>query len=249
MQYLNREVMDQMSAQAFQQQQPYPWVNVQNTLTPEGFEQLRASLPDIAQFRRMVGVKRAYGQAPHDRSILHYLPGMELAQPWKEFIGELNSAYYLSFLHRMLGVPAHKQLILSMEWYYAWQGCAVSPHCDARRKLATHIFYFSSEQDWLSEWGGRILILDDERRFKAHSGPLLDQFKIAKEIEARGNASLFFQRTEHSWHAVRPLESPHPEILRRLFIITTNIPTFQVLWRRVRGKDPDGYRIPQPARS
>jgi len=25
--------------------------------------------------------------------------------------------------------------------------------------------------------------------------------------------------------------------------VTINIPSFQVWWRRVRGKDPDGYRI------
>jgi hypothetical protein len=29
--------------------------------------------------------------------------------------------------------------------------------------------------------------------------------------------------------------------LRKLFIITINVPTLQVWWRRVRGKDPDGY--------
>jgi len=28
--------------------------------------------------------------------------------------------------------------------------------------------------------------------------------------------------------------------------VTVNIPTFQVWWRHVRGKDPDGYRLPQP---
>ncbi len=246
MQYLNWDCLEGVSAEAFQQQFPYPWVSVQNSLTPEGFEQLRATLPDISQFRRMVGVKRGYGQAPHDRAILHYLPGMTLAQPWLDFIAEINGPHYQTFIHRVLGVPTAKPLILSMEWYYAWEGCAVSPHCDARRKLATHIFYLSSEQDWLSEWGGRILILDDERRFKAHSGPKLDQFKVAQELEARGNASLLFQRTEHSWHAVRPLQSPHSDILRKLFIVTINIPTFQVWWRRVRGKDPDGYRIPQP---
>jgi hypothetical protein len=248
MQYLNRGVMDQASAEAFQRQQPYPWVNLQNILTPEGFERLRANLPDVSQFRRMVGVKRGYGQAPHDRAILHYLPGMTVSQPWKEFIAEINGPYYQSFLHRLLGVPAGKQLILSLEWYYAWQGCAVSPHCDARRKLATHIFYFNTERDWEADWGGRILILDDERRLNAHSGPTLDQFKIAQALDARGNASLLFQRTDHSWHAVRPLESPRPDILRKLFIVTTNIPTFQVLWRRMRGKDPDGYRVRQPAR-
>ncbi|MHB1959739.1 MAG: hypothetical protein ACYCO5_11980, partial [Acidobacteriaceae bacterium] len=58
----------------------------------------------------------------------------------------------------------------------------------------------------------------------------------------RGNESLFFQRTEHSWHGVRPLECPSGR-LRKLFIVTVNVPTFQVWWRRVRGKDPDGYRI------
>ena len=243
MQYLNRGVIDQVSAEAFHHQQPYPWVNLQNALTPEGFELLRANLPDISQFRRMVGVKRGHGQGYHDRAILHYQPDITLAQPWKDFIAELQGQYYESFLRRMLGVPAGRQLILSMEWYYAWQGCGVSPHCDARRKLATHIFYFNTEQDWDSSWGGRILILDDDRRLKAHSGPSFDELKVAQSLDPRGNASLLFQRTEHSWHGVRPLESPSPDVLRKLFIITTNVPTFQVLWRRLRGKDPDGYRI------
>jgi len=35
------------------------------------------------------------------------------------------------------------------------EGCAVSPHCDAVRKLATHIFYFNTEADWDPGWGGR----------------------------------------------------------------------------------------------
>ena len=33
-------------------------------------------------------MKGAYGQAPHDRYLLHYQPSMELAQPWKEFIAD-----------------------------------------------------------------------------------------------------------------------------------------------------------------
>jgi hypothetical protein len=49
------------------------------------------------------------------------------------------------------------------------------------------------------------------------------------------------KRTEHSWHGVRPLQCP-PDILRKLFIVTINLPTLQVWWRRMRGKDPDGYR-------
>jgi hypothetical protein len=33
--------------------------------------------------------------------------------------------------------------------------------------------------------------------------------------------------------------------LRKLFIVTVNVPSWQVWWRRVRGKDPDGYRLKQ----
>jgi hypothetical protein len=164
---------------------------------------------------------------------------MDLPGPWKEFVAELEGDTYQSLLRRMLGP---QKFILTLEWYYAWQGCSVSPHCDARRKLATHIFYFNTEDDWDTSWGGQILMLDDEGRFKPHSAPSFDDLKVAAALVPRGNESLLFQRTEHSWHGVRPLQCPSSS-LRKLFIVTVNVPTFQVWWRRVRGKDPDGYRI------
>ena len=49
-----------------------------------------------------------------------------------------------------------------------------------------------------------------------------------------------FRRTPHSWHGVYPLHSS-PDCLRRIFIVTVNLPSLQVFWRWVRGKDPDGY--------
>ena len=243
MQYLNPKVIDGVSAEAFQQNKPYPWAHMQDTLTQEGWDQLRATLPDMADFQRMVGVKRSYGQAPHNRGILHYQDGMQVAEPWKKFIEELNGSAYASFLRRMLGVSTETELILTLEWYYAWQGCSVSPHCDARRKLATHIFFFATDEDWPREWGGDVLMYDDERRYKAHSAPGFDDLKVAAALDLRKNGSLLFQRTDHSWHGVRPLTPPNPDVYRKLFIVTVNIPTFQVWWRRVRGKDPDGYRF------
>jgi hypothetical protein len=104
MQYLNHQSIDALSAQAFQTQRPYPWVNIENILTPEGFERLRTTMPDISRFKRMVGVKRGHGQGYHDRAILHYYPGMDLPEPWREFTNELKGEYYGAFLHRMLGV-------------------------------------------------------------------------------------------------------------------------------------------------
>ena len=241
MTYLEMKCLDGVSAGAFQGQKPYPWAQMQNTLTAKGWEQLRASLPEFSVFQRMVGVKRGYGQEPHNRGILHYREGMELAETWKAFIAELRSPAYEAFLRRVLNLPETQKIILTMEWYYAWQGCSVSPHCDARRKIATHIFFFATDDDWPREWGGDILILDDEGRFKAHSAPAFNDLKIAASLDLRKNGSLLFQRTEHSWHGVQPLRSPRADIYRKLFIVTVNIPNFQVWWRRVRGKDPDGY--------
>jgi hypothetical protein len=242
MQYLSQQVIEGAAENAFRNRKPYPWVNMQGTLTQEGFDRLHDTLPDISQFQRMVGVKRAYGQGPHDRGILHFRPGIKVAEPWEEFLAELRGEAYQSFLRRMLNLPPDKKIIMTMEWYYAWRDCSVSPHCDARRKLATHIFYFSTESEWDTQWGGQILILDDGGRFKAHSAPAFDNFKVAAALDPRGNGSLLFERTEHSWHGVRPLQCP-PDTLRKLFIVTVNLPTVQVWWRRVRGKDPDGYRI------
>lgn len=239
MEYLNRACLEAVSADKFQACHPYPWVNLESTLTPEGYEALRRTMPDTSQADRQVGVKRAYGQGPHDRFLLHYRPGVTLATEWHDFLAELEGPVYQQFLTRLLG-PHH--FLPTFEWYYAWQGCAVSPHCDAARKLATHIFYFNTEQDWKPSWGGQILILDGEGRFRTHSAPQFDDLKIAAAIEPRGNGSLLFQRTHHSWHGVRPLQCPQGK-LRKLFLITVNIPSFQVWWRRVRGKDPDGYRL------
>ena len=243
MTYLNLDCLARVSAEAFQTQKPYPWAHMQGTLTPEGWEELRETLPDMSQFQRMVNVKRGYGQAPHNRGIFHYRKGLQIAAPWNAFIAELQGKDYEAFLRRMLNLKPEQQIILTMEWYYAWQGCSVSPHCDARRKLATHIFFFANDQDWPREWGGDILILDDEGKYKAHSAPGFDDLKVAASLDLRKNGSLLFERTEHSWHGVRPLQSPKPDVYRKLFIVTVNIPTFQVWWRRVRGKDPDGYPL------
>ncbi len=219
-------------------QHPYPWLNIQKTLTDEGFRRLCENMPDPSLFNRDEGVTRAYGQAPHDRYSLHYHAGLVLPQPWMEFLSELQGVAYQSFLHRMLGPGS---FLLTFEWHYAWQGCSVSPHCDAARKIASHLFYFNNE-DWEPEWGGQTLILDGGRRFRTHSAPSFDQLQVAASSVPCGNNSLLFQRTRDSWHGVRPLNCPMGT-MRKIFKVTANRLDFQVWWRKVRGKDPDGYRV------
>ncbi len=103
MEYLNRAVIERVSHQAFQAQPPYPWVSLPQSLTAEGYERLRTTLPEVTLFDKKVGIKRAYGQGYHDRYILHYRPHISLQTPWKEFVAELEGDFYQSFLRRMLG--------------------------------------------------------------------------------------------------------------------------------------------------
>ncbi len=140
MEYLNPEAFDHFSGDGFESQKPFPWVNIQGTQTPDGFARLHAALPDCSLFERKVGIKRASGQAPHDRGILHYRLGREVQQPWREFLTELQRKPYQRFLRRMLHFPVRKGTILIIEWYHAWRGCSVPPQWDARRKLAIPIF-------------------------------------------------------------------------------------------------------------
>jgi hypothetical protein len=114
--YLNRECMEKASLKEFRDAYPYPWIHRENTLTPEGFERLRETLPDVSLFERQVGFKRGYGQAPHNRCLLHYLPGLKLSEPWQKVVAEIHGEVYPSFLRRMLGP---RKFIPTLEWYYA----------------------------------------------------------------------------------------------------------------------------------
>ncbi len=84
MEYLNQNALEHLSSEIFQARQPYPWTGIENSLTPEGFETLRLNLPDVARFNKMVGVKRAYGQGPHDRFLLDPFGGMVLGRAFAQ---------------------------------------------------------------------------------------------------------------------------------------------------------------------
>ena len=187
--YLDLGVLADLSGEAFRQQRPYPWVNIPNTLTADGFVRLRAALPDASRFERILYPKTPYGGVGHDRLSLHYQRKMPIGDTWEEFLAELRGPAYASFIRRMYGIPQSQRMLLTFEWYYAWQGCAVSPHCDARRKLGTHIFYFNTEEEWDPAWGGQILIMDDDGKRDRHSGPDFKDLKIAASLDGGATAA------------------------------------------------------------
>ena len=125
MKFLNLAKIGQIDHREFQSQAPYPWINPEELLTTEGYQNLLDTLPDLYLFDQRFGKSRKYGQKTHDRFALEYHDNLDVPQPWKEFVGELRSDEYQAFLRRMLGVRAVE---LSFHWHYTPNGCSVSPH-------------------------------------------------------------------------------------------------------------------------
>jgi len=215
MPYLDLERLKTIAPPEFRNRKPYPWVNPAGVITEAGYQQLVQTLPDVSLFAKSFGQKRKFGQDPHDRFVLEYKPGIRLSQPWRDFLHELRQPPYRTFLQEMFGVD---EVAMRFHWLYTPTGCSVSPHCDGANELGTHLFYFNTTQDWDQSWGGSTLILDDEQRLPPGTAPSLDAFASEIPSEFMGNYSLLFERTDHSWHAVRELRSP-PGRLRKIFSI------------------------------
>lgn len=218
MKFLDSDRLASLDEREFQRRRPYPWANPSGLLTREGYELLRATLPDVSLFEPSFGKPRSHGQEPHDRYALEYHSGVDVPQAWHEFVAELRGEEYGRFLRRMLG---RRHLRLSFHWHYAPRGCSISPHCDARRKIGSHIFYFNDTDDWDPAWGGQTLVLDDGGRFHPHSAPRFEEFQSIQAAKAVGNRSFLFARSRASWHGMYPLECPE-DAMRRVFIVVVN---------------------------
>lgn len=245
MEYIDSAVMEALLAngEAFRQKRPYPYASIQGFLREDAFATLCRESPspeDMQQEKR----RRAHGQQTHERLSLQVVPAVEdrLSSHWRNFLAELRSPAYLDFWRQMLGLSRRSPVLLSMHWHYAPAGASVSPHTDARRKLGSHIFHLNTPADWQEDWGGQTLVLDDGGRFPRHSAPGYEDLELVAASTVLGNRSFLFAQTDHSWHAVRELRNP-PGHLRKVFIVVANRLSFQVLSRRLRGKDPDGFRL------
>jgi len=229
MQYLDFDKLEAIDPAEFHQASPYPWINPQGLLTDEGYTQLLDNMPDVSLFEKKFGYERIAGQKPHDRYSLEYAPDTPVPAPWKEFIAELCSDRYRNKLAQLFGA---RNINLRFHWHYTPNGCSVSPHTDSVREHGSQIFYFNSEDDWDTAWGGDTLVLDDGGKMEFESAPTLGDFKREIAADSLGNHSLIFERTRHSWHAVREIRCPEDR-LRRVFIVVTNP---ENLYRTLRDK-------------
>ena len=218
MNYLNIDKLRSLSREEFLAVNPYPYFNSEGVLTDSGFQDLLENMPSLDMFEQKFGHERRAGQSPHDRYSLEYTSDMPVPKPWREFIGELRSDAYRKEIERLLGA---KRAEFRFHWHYTPSGADVSPHCDARREHGSHLFYFNSKESWDPAWGGATLALDDGGQLDYNTAPALEDFEEIIEFESIGNASALMLRTDHSWHAVRPIACPGDK-LRKVFIVVIN---------------------------
>jgi len=216
--YINFDTLDAIDPKAFRQQKPYPWANPEGLLTDEGFEALRLNMPDISLFEQKFGYRRRAGQQPHDRYSLEYQAGMDVPQPWIEFIEELRSDRYRDAIGRLFNARKPE---FRFHWHYAPSGCSVSPHCDAKREYGSHLFYFNTDDDWDPAWGGETLVLDDGGYMDPNSAPAFEDFRDIITCKSRGNVSAILERSARGWHGVRELTCPEDR-MRKIFIVVVN---------------------------
>jgi hypothetical protein len=236
MTYVDLTILKSLSREQFKNAKPFPFATLPSVIPDAKFEELRTTFPDISLFTKSFGLKRAYGQKPHDRYELLWRPDLALSPAWKQFIAELQGADYRREIDRILGTD---ELQLFYWWQRAVAGCSVSPHCDSPVKLMSHIFYFNSSADWKDEWGGRTLLLDDGGKFDEHTAPEIADFTHYEEPEILGNRTLLFGRTPHSWHAVKPLACP-PGVTRNIFtVIARRKPSLKTRILKKLGFDPE----------
>ena len=229
MKYLDFERLEAIDPRSFRAARPYPWVNPSDLVSSAGYESLADTLPDVSTFRRVFGKERKFGQESHDRFALDYTPELDLSLPWRHFMAEITSARYAAVIARLAG---RHSVNLSFHWHYTPRGCSVSPHCDSKHKLGSHIFYFCREKEWAPDWGGATLILDSDRRLDRRSAPGFDEFDREIAGEYIGNRSLLFIRKKNSWHGMREIQCP-AGLYRKVFIVVVDrVPAREALRRR-----------------
>ena len=218
MQYIDFDRFKAIDPAEFHATQPYPWINPRGLLTDAGYQSLLDNMPDVSLFEKKFGYGRIAGQKPHDRYSLEYAPGAPVPEPWQEFITELCSDDYRKTLAKLFGA---RKINLRFHWHYTPNGCSVSPHTDSVREHGSQLFYFNKEGEWDPAWGGDTLVLDDGGQLKFETAPTLDDFNNEIAASSIGNYSLIFERTRHSWHAVREISCPEDR-MRRVFIVVAN---------------------------
>jgi hypothetical protein len=232
--FIDYEYLQSFNQKKFLENKPFPWYNFSNFLTQEGFQQLLQNFPTLELFEKHEGLKRVYGQRPHNRYYLAYgtsvyhqinrqdegvIDCKHLPRSWQMFIKELEtSQIYQNFIKSLFEVADFQ---IRYAWHIGVTNSEVSPHKDAEQKIGTHIFYFNTSDDWETSWDGSTLVLGN--KLKDSMNPDFSDFTTVIPTQFTNNHSFLFKNTFKAWHGVKPLTCPKGKY-RRLFNVIFEFP-------------------------
>lgn len=222
MAFLDQDVLAAARQADLDASRPFPWLALERVVTDDGFAQLVADYPPRSLFIWHEGRRGQHYVRPQDRWFLAYEPDQpsapgsarfeDLPVTWQRFIDELqHDPAYRELLARMTGDRAARP---TFNWHVGVTGSEVCPHRDKDSKVATHVMYFNTPDDWNREWGGSMEVLDECRAGVDY--PDFDDFAAVTTVDTLGNRSFLFRNTPEAWHGVRPLTCPEGRE-RRLF--------------------------------
>ena len=232
--FINYSLIESFDKQSFIKSKPFPWYNFDSFLTKKGFARLLQDFPSLELFEKHEGLERVYGQRPHNRyylayetSVYHHVERRDrgiisykhLPLSWQMFIQEIEtSQVYQDFIKTLFQVPDFK---IRYAWHMGVTNSEVSPHTDAEQKIGTHIFYFSTSNNWNRVWDGSTLVLGN--KLNNSMNPDFSDFATAIPTQFANNHSFLFKNTSNAWHGVKPLTCPEGEY-RRLFNVIFEFP-------------------------
>ncbi|MBS4167849.1 2OG-Fe(II) oxygenase [Parachlamydia sp. AcF125] len=224
MQLINESVIHSFPAETFLKRWPFPWHNFHQFLTAESFKQLCEEFPPLELFKYHENLARGKNQRSHNRYYLAYekskyeeekegvIHADGLSPLWQQFLHEIETNLaYQNLMKQILGDQKYQR---RYAWHMGISSNEVSPHCDNASKIATHIFYFNTSEEWDLSWGGALLVLGDKLTTKQN--PDFHDFMTSTPITYLNNYSFLFKNTPNAWHGVKALKSPSGKY-RRLF--------------------------------
>ncbi|NES81873.1 MAG: 2OG-Fe(II) oxygenase [Moorea sp. SIO2B7] len=227
--FIDYDLLQSFNKQLFRSNEPFPWFNLHQFLTSEGFQKLYHDFPSLNYFEKHKGLKRVYGQKPHDRYYLAYETSKyhlhkrqkqgtvnlkQLPESWQRFVEELETSLdYQDFIKSLFEVSDFR---VRYAWHVGVTNSEVSPHTDGPNKIGTHILYFNTSEDWNPDWGGSTLALGG--KLTDVMNPDFTDFTTITPSQFLDNCSFIFKNTPNAWHGVKPLTCPQGKY-RRLFNI------------------------------
>lgn len=190
---------------------PYPHMVIDNFFPPDVARKIDALFPDTNQLffdtiddkSEQKRYRRSFFNNDANKPILEcILDEVFDIGLLKKFLEKFNIVYDEKYVW-----AAH------YAWDYSVEGCAaLPPHVDVRSKVLSFVYYVptvsivNGKLEVQKIPGTDILIRNDDGTFTEHTC-----------IEAKRNRCFVFERSEHSWHAVKETKTPRRTIT--IFIV------------------------------